>query len=551
MAKYRITGPDGATYDITAPDGASEQEIMDYVQRNAGMMKQPDQKPAEVGPQEPPAVAPRMGREDMSAYESYKDSPDAVLQRNPILSTLRDATTGAAGIGIPFADEMLGGLRTPIEAVSGAITGEDSGKSILDRIKDSYERGLSKERKVVKDAEANSPVATTVGSIAGGMATAGQARRGGLTLLNAAKPTIGSMALRGGGEGAAYGGAYGFGAGEGTEDRLVKGGVGAGIGAATGGGLGAISGKMAQNVANKTIPNSPQLKAAANAAYKEADQAGLVISPQSFSDKVDDIAVMLRNEGLDKTIHPKATAALVRLTEAQGGSPALSEIDTLRRVVRSAGASQDASERRLASMMTEKLDDWVNNLKPADVVSGDALKATSALNKGRDLWQRMRKTEMIDDAVKRATNRAASTGSGGNLDNAIRQNIRAILDNPKKARGFTQQEREMMEKVVKGGSMQNLARWVGKLSPEGNGLMMTLHAIGGYSSGGASLPLAAVGYGAKKAADAATPRNVDSLLRVVRSGGALPQGQLTAAQRGLLQSMLVGASQQGGLLDIP
>lgn len=35
MAKYRITGPDGATYDITAPDGASEQDVLAYAQTNA------------------------------------------------------------------------------------------------------------------------------------------------------------------------------------------------------------------------------------------------------------------------------------------------------------------------------------------------------------------------------------------------------------------------------------------------------------------------------------------------------------------------------------
>lgn len=41
MGKYRITGPDGATYDVEAPDGASEQDILSYVQKNAGAPAQP------------------------------------------------------------------------------------------------------------------------------------------------------------------------------------------------------------------------------------------------------------------------------------------------------------------------------------------------------------------------------------------------------------------------------------------------------------------------------------------------------------------------------
>lgn len=36
MARYEITGPDGAKYEITAPDGASEQEILAFVQKSLG-----------------------------------------------------------------------------------------------------------------------------------------------------------------------------------------------------------------------------------------------------------------------------------------------------------------------------------------------------------------------------------------------------------------------------------------------------------------------------------------------------------------------------------
>ena len=34
MPKYRITGPDGATYEVTAPDGATEQDVLAYAQAN-------------------------------------------------------------------------------------------------------------------------------------------------------------------------------------------------------------------------------------------------------------------------------------------------------------------------------------------------------------------------------------------------------------------------------------------------------------------------------------------------------------------------------------
>lgn len=46
MGKFRITSPDGQTFEVTAPDGASQEEVMSYVQRNAGMMARPDAQPA-------------------------------------------------------------------------------------------------------------------------------------------------------------------------------------------------------------------------------------------------------------------------------------------------------------------------------------------------------------------------------------------------------------------------------------------------------------------------------------------------------------------------
>lgn len=52
MPKYRITGPDGASYEITAPEGASEQQVLQFAQQQFGSSK-PTAAPA--------ADAPRSG----------------------------------------------------------------------------------------------------------------------------------------------------------------------------------------------------------------------------------------------------------------------------------------------------------------------------------------------------------------------------------------------------------------------------------------------------------------------------------------------------------
>lgn len=515
-----IQAPDGST--VQFPDGTDDATIVNVMRQNFGG---PQGSPA---PQVAPEAAPQKGF-FQSAGETLRDSVDGVAQ----------------GASFNLADEAYGVVGTPFRMLANALTGEDSGKGLGQRVTDAYARSRDFARDRYKQAAERSPVATTVGEVGGGVTLGGTAAKGGLTLLNAAKPTYTSMIGRGAGEGAAYGAAYGFGAGEGgIENRLDSAMTGGALGAATGGTMGAVGARMAKGAANKTIPTTEVLKNQSNAAYKAADQAGVVLEPKSFTNAVDDIAAMAKQSGLDPTLHPRATGALARLDAAKGSQPTLSEVDTLRQIVGDAAGSPDRGERRLASKMIEKLDDYISNLKPTDVVSGDALKGASALNKARDLWSRKSRAELIENAVMKAERRAASTGSGGNADNAIRQNIRAILDGPK-SRGFSKEERDIMEKIVRGGSVQNLARLVGKLSPSGNGLMAAM-GLGATVANPAMAVVPAMGMGAKMMADRATGANVAQLSRIIRSGGQLPQVQmLPAQQRALLQSLLVTGSQQG------
>lgn len=506
MPVFELQGPDGATYQIEAPD---QDTAVAAFQR----IGQP--------PQQPRADVPRAGLTDLATQ----------------------------GVSFGFADEV---------GASGAATGaflrtlQETG-SIDQASKaagEAYNRRLGEIRQGIRDVRAEHPIAATAAEVAGGLATGGTLARGGVTLLNAARPTVPSMVARGAAEGAAYGALHGFGTGEGLEDRTRRAASGAAVGGAAGGAMGLAGGALARRAARRTVPTSQDLRRAADAAYDAADRAGVVVSDQSFSNVVDDIANAARQAGIDRTIHPKATAALSRLQSEVGKQPTLRELDTLRRVLKSAAASSEADERRVAQIMIEKLDDYITGLSPSDVVAGDASAASRALREARRFWSRFRKAEMIDEAVEAAVLRASSTGSGGNADNAIRQNIRAILTNPKRARMFTEEERRLMKRVVEGGRLQNLARWLGKMSPQGNGLALMLHLFSGSATGGATLPLAGVGAAAKAIADRATPRNVNALLDAVRLGQIPAAPQLTGPQQALIEGLLVTGAQQGqGLLN--
>ncbi len=115
MAKFKITGPDGATYEITAPDGASEQDVLSYAQQNFG-----GQKPA--APALPKVDAPTSG-----LAMGLRDPIDAGAQ---LLRRVVPEGVGRAvdNVGNWLADKGLPVARSAgVQGVDGIVKGVNQG----------------------------------------------------------------------------------------------------------------------------------------------------------------------------------------------------------------------------------------------------------------------------------------------------------------------------------------------------------------------------------------------------------------------------------------
>jgi len=135
----------------------------------------------------------------------------------------------------------------------------------------------------------------------------------------------------------------------------------------------------------------------------------------------------------------------------------------------------------------------------------------------RGNWSAKKRAETIQDALEKAERQAGSAHSGANTDNAIRQQIKSIRNNPKKSRGYTEEELAKMDEIIHGSTGGNVLRTGGNLLGGGGGLGAALTAGGGALAAGplgAAAPL--VGYGLKQAGAASTRRQVDELLEMIR-----------------------------------
>ena len=263
----------------------------------------------------------------------------------------------------------------------------------------------------------------------------------------------------------------------------------------------------------------------ANLAYKRADQAGLVVKPQSFAVMVRDAVSDVVKEGIDKGIHPKAHSATNRLVQAVATKKPLhaARVRHVAACGRGAAKSIEPDERRLANIVIEKMDNYLDNLKAKDIAAGDLRMAASSIKEARSLWQRMRKSELIDDALERAGYRAGQFSVSGK-ENAIRTEFRQMalrMTRDKRFRNtFTPEEQKLIQQLGNMGSGVNILGTIGKLAPRGALTIGGGAAAGYYGDPAATGAAWGVGTVAHLAALGLTKRKAGQLTNRVRSGNA-------------------------------
>ena len=409
-----------------------------------------------------------------------------------------------------------------------------------------YEEALPFFRKDLEKSRQDHPYITTGAEIAGAVAApVGAIASGGSLPLRMAKSaaTTGAMS-----------GAYGFNAGEGgfqnrVAEAIPQAGMGAAIGAAIPGAGSVLQMLLNKNLANaaikngaKNAPSTDALKAMGNALYKEVDDAGVQIAPQAFDRARGTILDDLRlNTGFDElpgpgSLTPNSARANQIMGEASGRMAAdptaalpFKALDQMRRQAgAAAGNVANKTDQKAGMTIIEGLDDFVKNLGPNDVVAGDITALNAAIPKARDVWSRMSKSQIIDDAMAKGENYLSGASSG------IRNQFRSILNNPKMKARFTEAERAAMQKVVNGSFPEQLLN----LASGGLGQMAT--AIGGGAMGGLPGFLAGAGLaaGTRKLAEGVTRGKAETLRGLVANGGTQTLPQASTVLRDLMEQRM-------------
>jgi hypothetical protein len=291
---------------------------------------------------------------------------------------------------------------------------------------------------------------------------------------------------------------------------------------------------------NKQYATTEQLKDMSQGLYDEAKKAGVEYTAPGYTRLVAGLRHKMKKEGLRQDLHPDTFHAMAEMEKAiprqvaadpmaaiTGKVPKqpkmtldLSEVDTLRRVAGKAKRGfdpQKADDRRLAKIMTDRIDDWIKTPVARDIAAGDPTKASESIKNARHLWERMRKAETLDKIHERALNKVGANYSNAGMQTALRQEFKNLANSPKMSR-FTKEEQAVIRRIVRGASGENILRYLGKFAPTSPISAMVSMFVGAPGGVVGQAALMGAGTVARNASARMGANKVNELNALVRRG---------------------------------
>lgn len=452
--------------------------------------------------------------------------PDPVNMADPVQG---DPTPITAAMEAVEGIDLGTALNNAGEAATFGLVGDEAAAAFDQAIgRGSYDERLEFYRGNQEQLREDSPVMSFASEVAPALLPG----LGGVQLVKALTSKLG-RAGAGAALGALSGVVYGFAEGEGgaaerSKQAISTGALGGLFGAAAPRAMDALTSvpkRITQAFTrSQERPTIEALKQVKTLAYRAVDESG-----ETFSG--DDMTRLYQTvkESFDGGNYVEETdnalRATLKILEKRGGTDTkLGQLDGIRQNLWKRYSNAKDQPQILDAIRA--IDNLVDEKAGASEIMGVARAANS----------RFAKSQLLDDAFRKARDNTATAGSGGNLVNNYRRAVKNIINNEKRSRFFTDDEIDVMRNFVRGDLSENALRLIGKMSPNGNGLMMTLHVVGGMSTSGATLPLMVVGAGAKSAADRGVEKGAQAVQDMVSGFRPAPNArpQITGAQSGVI-----------------
>lgn len=449
--------------------------------------------------------------------------------------------TGSA-IGERMKDSFTLGLRGPVTGLANATGGSLRGLFGMgddSTFGERYRAGEGAYDDFMKDQTDKAGWTGTGAGLVGGLVTGGGAGRAAVSIPRLAAESAGMAGVD------ATANARGS-----LGERAAQGLAGAALGGVAGAAIGGITqnllpGFRARRMQAREAARGPEpddIKNAARQLYQQLDNAGITYDANTYGQLPRNVGTELMQAGYNPAMSQHAGIAplvneldsIVQAANANGGAVPFLRLQQLRTMATDVAASNEPGARRLAGIVRNNIDDFVENTTPSQGFLGGPT-ANNLWRQARGMWQRASKTEDLLWNVSKAERRAASTASGGNEQNALRQNVRGMLDRaekPGRYNPYTPDETAMMNEVIDGTTAQNSLRsfgnsfggsgWAPVASGAGTAGFAHMLGLPPELAVAASAGLYGAGRGARTLSTRMAQDRVDDLVRLFATGSQAP-----------------------------
>jgi len=286
------------------------------------------------------------------------------------------------------------------------------------------------------------------------------------------------------------------------------------LGLVAGGVIGGTAGLRTTAKSAETV-SAESLAAESSNLFQKAKESGITFDKDNFANTAKSFGSDLREEGYTPKSYPKIESVLDEMQNIATPKD-FTELKSIRKMIQGAQKSTDAEERRLATILKDKFDDYVVNA-PEGFIKTGSKEGLDAWKSARDSYSKLKKAEMFTDMLENAEIEGRTRYTNAGPEHSLARQLTALVKNDKKMRMFTADEQQAIRDAAKGGSAQNILKVMGKFAPTGVVSAMFSTMLGAVAPK-IVIPAAAVSTVAKKVAAQQRMQDVNNLADMMRLG---------------------------------
>lgn len=215
-------------------------------------------------------------------------------------------------------------------------------------------------------------------------------------------------------------------------------------------------------------PDIQKIKAKRDGLYNAIDDKGVKIRANVFDNFANRLAVDMKKNGLNSTLHPRATTALNELISQKGENIKLQDLETLRKIASEARTTLDVPDSAKASKIVDSIDSFTDSMANQIGREGkEAREMAKRVIKNRDI------VNMFEDA-------SIGGKRGASLEAGLGREAAKLLRNKKKKKFYTKDERQALLDIAKDSPLKEKLRSFSRIGiSESNALNMMAAGAGG------------------------------------------------------------------------